>query len=216
MGSDAGRKGRDKEVPVLHMRRHGWWQWLIFAVLLAETAVASNGVRVGDRAPDFSLYDLDSRVRKLSDFSSTVVVLYFFGHNAGICVEFAGVLQEIHNRYRGDGATVIGVDCWDGTMDQVRYFRDTSGADYTLLLDGSSVARNYDLSYNSTLVLNRRGIIRYLAPGPDESAFDPNAIESAIVAALEEQEADVETTWGTIKSLYERSKAAVFMALRSQ
>ncbi len=191
-----------------------WWQSLILAALAAGTAVTSGAVQVGDRAPDFSLYDLDYQVRKLSDFRGNAVVLYFLGHNAAVCLESARILQDMYSRYRTDGVKVIGIDCWDGTLDDVRYFRDMTGADYVILLGGSSVARVYDLSYNSTLVLNRRGFVRYLAPGPDDSAFDPDAIEMAILAALEEQEEDVETTWGVIKSLYERSKSALLMTLR--
>lgn len=187
-------------------RRLRWWLSLMLAALTAGATAASNGVQVGDRAPEFSLYDLDHQVRKLSDFRGNAAVLYFFGHNAAICLESARDLQDMYRRYRADGVNFIGIDCWDGTIDEVRDFRDNSGAEYPILLRGLGVARVYDLSYNSTLVLNRRGIIRYLAPGPDETAFSLDEIDTAIRDALDEQEEDVETTWGVIKSLYERSR----------
>jgi peroxiredoxin len=197
-----------EEVSVLRLHRLLRWQGAILGVLAALAAPAS-AVDVGDQAPDFSLYDLDGQARQLTDYRGNVVILYFFGHNAGICTEFARSLQGLYDRFWSEGVEVIGIDCWDGSTEQVDRFRDASEASYPLLLAGSGAAADYDLSYNSTLVLNTRGYIRYLAPGPDASAFDPDAIESAVEAALQEGDNDREATWGVIKSIYDRSKRAL-------
>jgi hypothetical protein len=62
---------------------------------------------------------------------------------------------------------VIGVDTWNGTQNQLRTFRNTTGATYPLLLNGSlATGGNVEAlygTYDNYIVVNKQGIVRYHA-----------------------------------------------------
>ena len=92
---------------------------------------------------------------------------------------------------------------WDGSAAQVELiFRAGTDTTYPLLLNGSSVGRDYGLSYNQYVVVDHLGIVRYRTrPGAQlGTGFDEAAIRTAIAASLddlaaaEEEEEEEEIT----------------------
>ena len=77
-----------------------------------------------------------------------------------------------------------------------------AGIQFPLLQEGKDVASSYNLAYNSFVVVDGGGIVRYVSAGPSGSAYDENAIDSAIRQAMQDANADKNATWGKIKNLY--------------
>lgn len=186
--------------------RHPRSVLLVLAVLLLgllsvpETAL---GIKAGDPAPRFTLLDLENQVQALSDMGGHVVVLYFLGHNADVCRAPATALQNVVGpAYEARGLKILGIDCWNGTAEQLRQFRTQAAVTFPLLMMGQSTAVEYDLAYNSIVVIDGKGIVRYVSAGPDAGAFDLAALDRAIHDSLEEAAAVTNATWGVIKSLY--------------
>ncbi len=99
---------------------------------------------------------------------------------------------------------MLGIEGWNGTNEQVRRFADDTGVTFPLLLGGRDCASDFGVSYHSFVLIDARGIVRYVSAGPDASAFDLPAIESSVMTLLEEANAVTDRTWGQIKSLYGR------------
>lgn len=182
----------------------------IFAGLLILTAHSAGPafaqpVGIGAPAPLFQLIDQHGRSWSLADQDGQVVLLFFFGHNAEVCASSARQIQlSLHDRYGDRGLRVLGIECWDGTTDQVGRFAERNGVTFPLLLGGRDCAEKYGVSYHSFVLIDGRGIVRVIRPGPDPGAMDLQALENSVLALLEEANATTEGTWGRIKSLYGR------------
>jgi len=162
-------------------------------------------VTVGDSAPDFSLSDTGGRSWSLSSLSGRVVVLFFLGYNAEVCLSSGPDVESgLRAHFADRGVQVLGIDCWNGTADQARRFAEQSGAEYPILMNGSGCGTDYDLPYHSFVVVDGRGIVRLVRIGPDSSAFDLATIQAAVEQVLGEASTTTTDTWGAIKALYGR------------
>jgi peroxiredoxin len=79
------------------------------AVFLALQSRRQHPLRVGDRAPDFTLPALTQQAISLHDYRQNVVVLNFWATWCPPCVEEAPGLKEFAERTRSLGVTVLGV-----------------------------------------------------------------------------------------------------------
>lgn len=192
------------------------WGWAVAAAGLLCLGWVQSGsaglaeIGVGEAAPDFDLVDLDGARHNLLGERGEVVLLYFFGHNAPVCYDPArSIEQDLMTAYESKGFTALGIDCWNGTREQVDQFRRETGVSFPLLLSGNEAGSVYDLSYNSVVVIDGRGYVRYVSAGPSPSAYSQSELRTVIERLLEEANATREATWGAIKSLYTRKKMAV-------
>lgn len=162
-------------------------------------------VTVGDSAPDFNLSDTGGRNWSMSSLSGRVVVLYFLGHNAGVCLSSGPDVEDgLRSHFADRGVQVLGIDCWNGTADQARRFAEQTGAEYPILMNGSGCGSDYDLPYHSFVVVDGRGIVRLVRVGPDSSAFDLATIQATVEHLLGEASTTTTDTWGAIKAIYGR------------
>ena len=172
---------------------------LVLGLSLSGSAIA---VEIGDVAPDFRLMDLDGNTVRLTDEAGKVVLLYFLGYDVELCRETAATIEGLHLEYEAQGLRAYGIDCWDGTPDQLGAWWEATGATYPVLLGGSGAATAYDLPYHSIVVIDTEGEVAYVSPGPAPDAFDRQEVEDAVVHSLNHANSTREATWGAIKTLY--------------
>lgn len=169
----------------------------------------SGAVQVGDKAPAFSLTDLDGSTHSLADEAGNVVFLFFFGYqqNIDVCRTPA---QDIEHRFHQGaqyrGLTILGIDCFDNA-ESAQQFQSLTGVQFPLLLAGKATMQSYDVSYNSFVVVDGTGTVTYVSSGPDLSAYDANGLDTAIRQAMQDAADTRDQTWGQIKSLYNASKS---------
>ena len=193
------------------MRRGVWKQancaGILILLALAISAAPSAAVSVGDNAPGFTLTDMDGNSQSLSSQIGNVVLLFFFGPNADVCVNSG---RDIQRKFAGSGSykglTVLGIDCWNSPTDQIERMQVDAGLQFPLLLQGKDVATSYGLPYNSFVVVDGGGVVRYVSSGPDAGAYDESAIDSAIRTAMQDANAEKNATWGKIKTLYGKTR----------
>jgi peroxiredoxin Q/BCP len=124
-------------------------------------------LKIGDRAPDFTLLDEKGQPRGLRDFlGKKTVVLYFYPKDftSGCTVE-AQRFRDDYGLFEGKGAAVIGVSL--DTMESHARFSEKHGLPFPLLSDsGKEVAKAYGVlgmggisTKRVTFVINREGII---------------------------------------------------------
>jgi peroxiredoxin len=179
------------------------------AIALAAIALVcllpgpASAISVGDRAPDFVLSDQNGASHSLSGDAGKVRLVNFFGYSAPVCAETSRQLEsDFNSAYGAKGLVVLGLDCWDGTTQQLRDFASANGVSYTLLGGAGDTASLYGVSYNSFVVIDREGVVRLVLQGPDASAYDHDRIEKTVKSLLQDPAALEEQTWGAIKALF--------------
>jgi thiol-disulfide isomerase/thioredoxin len=144
-------------------------------------AVAVAGVPVGDIAPDFTLKDPSGKEHKLSEYRGKIVVLDFWATWCGPCQMAMPGIQAVHEKFKGKGVEVFGVNCWE-SADPAAFMKD-KGFTYGLLLKGDDVAKDYRVSGIPTFyVVGPDGRIIYSAIGADPSLEETlgNLIEARL------------------------------------
>lgn len=124
-------------------------------------------LKVGDRAPDFTLMDEKGHPRSLGDYlGKKTVVLYFYPRDftSGCTVE-AQRFRDDHALFEGKGAAVIGVSL--DSKESHAKFSEKHALPFPLLSDsGKDVAKAYGVlgvgglaTKRVTFVINKEGII---------------------------------------------------------
>jgi len=136
------------------------------------------GVKVGDRAPDFSLPDAEGKPFRLSERRGrTPVVLYFYPKDdtPGCTTQACGI-RDAYGEFEDAGAVVLGISPDDERSHQK--FKQKYGLPFTLLADdGHHVAEEYGVwaekSYagrtymgvdRSTFVIAEDGTVKKVLP----------------------------------------------------
>ncbi len=114
-------------------------------------------------APAFSLQTSTGEDINLSDHEGKVVTLFFFGHGCPPCRGIAPSVQDqLADPYSSnDDYVILGLDVWDGNSSSVDAFETVTGVSFPLLLNASSVARDYETTYDRIVVIDQNGGISF-------------------------------------------------------
>jgi len=130
-------------------------------------------LEIGQKAPEFSLYNSDKNKVNLADFKGKKVVLLFFPQAfTGICTsELCSVRDDI-GRYEQADAQVIAISV--DSVNALNRFKQDQNYNFPLLSDfNKETSRAYDAIYEqwvldmkgvskrSAFVIDREGMIRY-------------------------------------------------------
>ncbi len=126
------------------------------------------GVKVGERAPDFTLPDANGREVRLADFQGRPVVLYFYPKDETPgCTKEACSFRDQYQDFQDAGAEVIGVS--SDSSDSHRRFAERHRLPFRLLADqGGKVRKLYGvpatlglLPGRVTFVIDAEGVVRH-------------------------------------------------------
>lgn len=146
------------------------------SIVTAQPVVYENEyiVKVGDVAPDFTLYDTNGKEFTLSQMRGKVVMLQFTASWCGICrKEMPHIEERIWQRHKDNGNFVLaGVDR-EETKEVVDAYTEKLGTTYPMLLDdkgdvfasyavrSSGITRNVLIGRDGRIVMLTR---RYVEP----------------------------------------------------
>ncbi len=144
---------------------------LTLSLLLALPSIARADIAVGATGPAFTKSVLGGGTATLSQYSGKVVVLFLLGYGCPICQGDGPSVQQNINAYyqqqRPGLVQVLGADLWNGTAAQLTQFKNLTGAQFPLLLNGAvATGGNMSLSYgpyDDYVVLDQQGVVRYHA-----------------------------------------------------
>jgi thioredoxin-dependent peroxiredoxin len=129
----------------------------------------ANGIRAGDKAPDFTLTSQSGEQVRLYDrLARNVVVLYFYPKDeTSGCTAEACAFRDSHEVFADAGAEVIGVS--SDSADNHAAFASHHNLPFTLLSDeGSRVRKSYGVPAilglvpgRVTYVIDRTGTVRH-------------------------------------------------------
>jgi cytochrome c biogenesis protein CcmG/thiol:disulfide interchange protein DsbE len=146
------RPGRIRPPDLSRLPR--WWLAIAAVVPLVLVALIAAGwglgaglatpvPRVGDRAPEFSLADLDGTTVSLADYRGQTVLVNFWASWCLPCVDEFPVLGDALDTHADAGLAMIGIVYRDRS-EAARAFADQFGAGWPMVMDpGEAVARAY-------------------------------------------------------------------------
>lgn len=107
--------------------------------------MANAQLKVGDKAPEFSLKDETSIVRSLSEFNKNKVVIFFYPKDGSPnCTKEACSLRDANAVYKRNGIVVLGIS-YDSPESHAK-FKEKYHLPFTLLSDSNKeVAKMYGL-----------------------------------------------------------------------
>ncbi len=129
----------------------------------------------GIKIKDFTLLDQDNTERKLSDYSSGRVLLYFYPKDdTPGCTKEACMIRDVYDDFQKKGITVLGVSA--DSVKSHKKFRDKYGLPFTLLSDPTKRAiKDYDalsvLGFTKRIsYLINKGMIEKTYPNVDPAS----------------------------------------------
>ncbi len=130
----------------------------------AAASGAAIGVKVGNRAPDFTVTTDTGKTVSLSDLRGKIVLLNFWGTWCGPCRREMPELQALYEAHSDENFTILALAVRD-TLDDVKQFRTEFGLTFPLALDeNNAISIQYAIpGQPSTLIINPEGKIVFLS-----------------------------------------------------
>ncbi len=118
------------------------------------------GLAEGNRAPDFTITDVDGQEMTLSDLRDQVVLLNFWGTWCGPCRREMPEFQKAYEEWAESGFVILAI-AYNDTEAAIRDFRDDFSLTFPLALDASGeINDSYAVQTRpSSYIIGRDGII---------------------------------------------------------
>ncbi len=112
------------------------------------------------KAPDFTLENIEGIKKSLSDYRGKVVVLNFWAHWCGPCVQEMPSINSLYNKTRDMDVEVVTVNLGE-SLDIVKSYIDENSFGFDVLLDSNKmVSQIFGIrSIPSTYIIDRDGNI---------------------------------------------------------
>jgi len=124
------------------------------------------GTQLGQRAPEFTLEDLQDEELSLSDFLGQVVILDFWASWCPPCRYSMPHLENLGTSYRDRGLVVLGVNLDENRQDAQTFLADSGYSNIVTVWESYSAAQAVKQLYGvegipHTFLIDRQGVIRY-------------------------------------------------------
>ena len=144
-----------------------------------------------NKAPDFTLQDLNDSSYTLSKMDGKVVLINFWATWCGPCRMEIPEFNELHKSYHEKGLEILGISVSDNKK-QLKNFAKSFAVDYPLLYgsarDMNNIMKDYGGVYAvpSSFLIGKEGSIIWSYPGAILKLYDPQTF-SALVYKIEKE-----------------------------
>ena len=141
----------------------------LFAQRKIENQTSSN------KAPNFTLEDLNGKNVKLSDFKGKVVIINFWATWCPPCKAEIPDFIELYKTYQKKGLVILGI-ALDNKEKVVKFVKD-NGINYPVLMGNQEVSNLYGgiSGIPTSFVVDRKGIIKNVFVGlRSKEVFEQN------------------------------------------
>ncbi len=137
-----------------------------YTVYNSATAKDVTVLEVGDKAPDFSLVDLEGNSHKLSDYEGQGVFLNFWGTWCKPCAKEMPAMDRQYQAFSDEGVQVLAVNIAQSDF-EVQSFADQYGLSFPIVIDKTkSVMTAYNIRpLPTTILVNPEGEIQRVITG---------------------------------------------------
>lgn len=135
---------------------------LIITVSGVGLSEVVTGKEIGAPAPDFTLKSQAGDNVKLSELVGNVLLINFWASWCGPCKEEMPLLEEIHQKYKDLGFSVVAINVDENTA-LAEKFLSTISVTFPVLYDNSAkVSQLYDVdAMPTTVMVDRDGNMRF-------------------------------------------------------
>ena len=121
---------------------------------------------IGQKAPGFILKDIAGKEISLESFIGKPVLLNFWATWCHYCRKERTHLNELHGKYKDNGLIILSIST-DRSLKKLKQYMKKTPADFIVLSDSEGrVSSSYNImGLPSSLLINRRGIIKYKFTG---------------------------------------------------
>ena len=135
---------------------------------------------IGGKAPDFTAETMDGSSISLSDFKGKRVIMNFWSTRCGPCVMEMPHLQDIHDKFSGQGLVVLSINVSDSSS-TAKEFMNSQGLTFPVVMDSQmDIFQQYCLpqAIPITIFIDAEGIIKatkvgaFLSPDEIEDTLD--------------------------------------------
>ena len=126
------------------------------------------------KAPLFTLTDIDGKEVSLENLTGKVVILNFFDLDCGACLYELPYLSELYEQYNQSNVAILSIDVHPtlDTIQELQKFRNDHQIKWEILVGTSEVSYNYNIQYTpTTFVIDKNGYIY----GNHEGPYNPYA-----------------------------------------
>lgn len=136
-------------------------------VMTGCISTSTQGVEVGNIAPDFQLQSLAGQTVSLGNLQDKPVLINFWATWCPPCRGEMPYLQEIYEEWSGKGLVVLAINIGESSS-TAEEFMQSNGLSFTVLLDTKrNVAETYNISgIPTTFFIDKDGIIQDKVIGP--------------------------------------------------
>lgn len=122
--------------------------FLLCVLAFSSFLPRANGADATERAPDFTLRDMDGAEHKLSSYQGKVVLLSFWATWCGPCMVEMPHLQKMYDAYKDKGFVLLSISADDArSSSRVKPLIKSKGFTFPVLLDTqSTVVTQYNPS----------------------------------------------------------------------
>lgn len=128
-----------------------------------------------DKAPDFTLKDLNGNNVSLSDYAGKLVFVNFWATWCPPCrAEIPGFIR-LYDKYKDQGLAIIGISADRDGIEVVKRFVDANKVNYPIVMYNMEVIQKYGgiTGIPTTFVVNRKGeVVNKFVGFPGEQAFE--------------------------------------------
>jgi thiol-disulfide isomerase/thioredoxin len=135
-------------------------------------------------AKDFEVRDLEGSIVRMSDLRGKVVLLNFWGIWCKSCRQEIPHLNALDRAWREKGLVVLGADYGDASEDLAPFAKELEMS-YPILVDDSLADLYEVLVYPTSVVIDRKGLIRTRVEGYREELFEE--MKALVERLLEEK-----------------------------
>ena len=148
---------------------------------ISSAQTTAMKVKIGQKAPDFTLKTLEGEEITLSDyFGKKVVMLEFWATWCNICVEEIPNILKNYDRFKDMGFEILAITLQSGDDEEIKRVIDELGVSYPVLIDEKLkvATKIYGLAGPIPLkvIIGADGVVKYshvgdYPPGEDEIPF---------------------------------------------
>lgn len=129
-----------------------------------EMANVQEGIKIGNRAPDFELQSLDGKKVKLSHFRGKKVLLNFWATWCPPCRMEMPHMEKFYEEFKDKDVVVLAVNLsmTEKSVNDVPIFVKQYGLSFPVVLDeNGEVSGNYQvIAYPTSYIIDSQGVIR--------------------------------------------------------
>jgi peroxiredoxin len=137
---------------------------------------------VGDKAPNFTVVDVDDQAHNLTDYRGKVLVVEFFATWCTYCSQQLDELKDLRRDFTEVEVAFLMIDIDDRESEEkVRDYRDSRNIGWPVAPKGEKVGDDYDVdAVPTTAIIDGDGVLKYLHSGVVKADKLKNTIQDLL------------------------------------